>query len=94
MPARWRLHIGRLWQIGREPHALAARALVFRHARSNRVSTVTAYEPTVLVGDHRPEFDAQDAIGAADNQDRVGWQLALLCMSRETRTPDSALSPQ
>lgn len=43
----------------------AAGAPVLRHAGANGVGTVTADEPTVLVGDHRPEFDAYHAMRAA-----------------------------
>ena len=72
MLARWRLHIGRLWQIGREPQAGAARASVLWHAGAHGVGAVAADEPPVLVGNHRSELNAHDAIGAADDEDRVG----------------------
>jgi hypothetical protein len=74
--------------LGRKKHLLArflllqreagtAGAPVLRHARSNRVSTVTADEPPVPVGDHRSELDTYHAVWAADGQGRVGrsWHL-------------------
>ena len=82
MLARWRLHMGRLWQIGREPQARAAHTSVLWHAGTNRVGAVTADEPTVFVGDHRSELDAQDAMRATNDQNCVGRQLALLCLSK------------
>jgi len=77
MLARWRLHIGRLWQISREPQACAAGAPVLGNAGAHRVGAVAADEPTVLVGDHRSEVGTCHAIWAADGQGCVAqsWHL-------------------
>ena len=57
MLASWRLHIGRLWQIGRKPKAGTAATPVFGHAGAHGVGAVTADEPPVFGGDHRSEVD-------------------------------------
>jgi len=57
---------------------VAATAPVVGHAGTHRVGAVAADEPPVLVGDHRSKLDACEAIGAANNQDCVGRQRALL----------------
>lgn len=45
---------------------------MLKHAGANRMSAVAADEPSVLVGDHRPQLSAYHAMGAADDQDCVG----------------------
>jgi hypothetical protein len=82
MIGRERPHMGGLWQIGIEPRAGTAATPVFGRAGTYRVGAVATDEPTVLVGDHRSELNAHDAMRAADDQDCVGRQLALLHMSK------------
>jgi hypothetical protein len=63
------------WLSG-QPQAGAAGAHVLWHAGAHRVGAVTADEPPVLMGDHRPELDARHAIWAAEGQGCVGRQRA------------------
>ncbi len=73
-PARPRPSMGRLWQIDGCPQTVAAATPVFGHAGTHRVGAVATDEPTVLIRDHRSEFDSHEAVRAADDQCRVGWR--------------------
>lgn len=64
--------MGRLWQIDGCPQTVAAATSVFGQAGTYRVGAVPADESTVLVRNHRSEFDSHEAVGAADDQCRVG----------------------
>jgi hypothetical protein len=70
--SEWRLHIGKSWQIGMESQAGTAATLVFGHAGSHSVNTVAADEPTVLISNHGSELDTHNAMGAPNDQFRIG----------------------
>jgi hypothetical protein len=73
----------------RQPQAGAAGASVLGHAGTHRVGAVTADEPSILIGDHRPEVGSRHAMGAADGQDCVDRQRALLHSGNGNCTQDS-----
>jgi hypothetical protein len=54
------------------PQAGVASAQVLRLAGVYRVGAIVAHEPPIPIGGHLPEVDPCHAIGAANNQGRIG----------------------